>query len=76
VLLQDAKGRRYPIIAPGAGGDLPHPQGAPGPRSGGGLHRPGQRLLVLRPTVADYPVQMPPGAQVIRHEDRLGLLAR
>jgi tRNA (adenine57-N1/adenine58-N1)-methyltransferase catalytic subunit len=71
VLLQDAKGRRYLVtLERGATfhthrGRLPHDQligSAEGTVARTDL---GQRLLVLRPTLADWVVKMPRGAQVI-----------
>ena len=71
VLLQDVKGRRYLItLEQGATfhthkGRLPHDQligSAEGVVARTDL---GQKLLVLRPTLADWVVKMPRGAQVI-----------
>ena len=71
VLLQDTKGRRYLIaLEQGATfhthrGRLPHDQligTAEGTVARTDL---GQKLLVLRPTLADWVVKMPRGAQVI-----------
>jgi tRNA (adenine57-N1/adenine58-N1)-methyltransferase catalytic subunit len=71
VLLQDSKGRRYLItLEQGATfhthkGRLAHDQligGAEGIVARTDL---GQKLLVLRPTLADWVVKMPRGAQVI-----------
>jgi tRNA (adenine57-N1/adenine58-N1)-methyltransferase catalytic subunit len=71
VLLQDVKGRRYLItLEPGATfhthrGRLSHDQligSAEGVMARTDL---GQKLLVLRPTLADWVVKMPRGAQVI-----------
>ena len=71
VLLQDAKGRRYLLTLERGGsfhshrGQLAHDQliGA----AEGSVARTdlGQKLLVLRPTLADWVVKMPRGAQVI-----------
>jgi tRNA (adenine57-N1/adenine58-N1)-methyltransferase catalytic subunit len=71
VLLQDVKGRRYLVTLERGGtfhthrGRLPHDQligAAEGTVARTDL---GQRLLVLRPTLADWVVKMPRGAQVI-----------
>ena len=71
VLLQDTKGRRYLItLDQGATfhthrGRLPHDQligTAEGTVARTDL---GQKLLVLRPTLADWVLKMPRGAQVI-----------
>jgi tRNA (adenine57-N1/adenine58-N1)-methyltransferase len=71
VLLQDAKGRRYLVTLERGGsfhthrGRLAHDEliGA----AEGSVARTdlGQKLLVLRPTLADWVVKMPRGAQVI-----------
>src|SRR4029450_4552010 len=71
VLLQDGKGRRYLITLERGGtfhthrGRLAHGRligSAEGRVASTDL---GQRLLVLRPTLADWVVKMPRGAQVI-----------
>ena len=71
VLLQDLKGRRYLVTLERGGtfhthkGRLAHDRliGAPEGEVVGTDQ--GQRLLVLRPTFADWVVKMPRGAQVI-----------
>lgn len=71
VLLQDVKGRRYLIaLEPGATfhthkGRLPHDQLIGSAEGAVARTDLGQRLLVLRPTLADWVVKMPRGAQVI-----------
>jgi tRNA (adenine57-N1/adenine58-N1)-methyltransferase catalytic subunit len=71
VLLQDAKGRRYLVtLARGATfhthrGRLAHDQLIGLPEGEVATTDLGQRLLVLRPTLADWLVKMPRGAQVI-----------
>jgi tRNA (adenine57-N1/adenine58-N1)-methyltransferase catalytic subunit len=71
VLLQDAKGRRY-LVTLQAGatfhthrGRLAHDQLIGRPEGEVVATDLGQRLLVLRPTLADWVVKMPRGAQVI-----------
>jgi tRNA (adenine57-N1/adenine58-N1)-methyltransferase len=71
VLLQDAKGRRY-LVTLQAGatfnthrGRLAHDEVIGRPEGEVVATDLGQRLLVLRPTLADWVVKMPRGAQVI-----------
>lgn len=71
VLLQDPKGRRYLVTLQAGGtfhthrGRVPHDR-LIGAREGSVVTTDlGQRLLVLRPTLADWVVKMPRGAQVI-----------
>jgi tRNA (adenine57-N1/adenine58-N1)-methyltransferase catalytic subunit len=71
VLLQDAKGRRHLVTLERGGtfhshrGRLEHDR-LIGAAEGTVAHTDlGQRLLVLRPTLADWVVKMPRGAQVI-----------
>jgi len=71
VLLQDAKGRRY-LVTLQAGatfhthrGQLAHDQVIGIPEGEVVATDLGQRLLVLRPTLADWVLKMPRGAQVI-----------
>ena len=71
VLLQDAKGRRY-LLTLQAGatfhthrGRLAHDELIGRPEGEVVTTDLGQRLLVLRPTLADWVVKMPRGAQVI-----------
>jgi tRNA (adenine57-N1/adenine58-N1)-methyltransferase len=71
VLLQDAKGRRYLVtLEPGGSfhthrGRLAH-DAVIGAAEGSVVRTDlGQRLLVLRPTLAEWVVKMPRGAQVI-----------
>jgi tRNA (adenine57-N1/adenine58-N1)-methyltransferase len=71
VLLQDGKGRRYLVtLQAGASfhthrGRLAHDDLIGRPEGEVVLTDLGQRLLVLRPTLADWVVKMPRGAQVI-----------
>jgi tRNA (adenine57-N1/adenine58-N1)-methyltransferase catalytic subunit len=71
VLLQDLKGRRYLVtLEPGGSfhthkGRLAHDQLIGAPEGVVVRTDQGQRLLVLRPTFADWVVKMPRGAQVI-----------
>jgi tRNA (adenine57-N1/adenine58-N1)-methyltransferase catalytic subunit len=71
VLLQDTKGRRY-LITLRAGGEfhshrgrLAHDQLIGGPEGRTVRTDGGHKLLALRPTLADWVVKMPRGAQVI-----------
>jgi len=71
LLLQDGKGRRYLItLAPGGvfhshRGRLAHDLLIGGPEGRTVRTDLGQRLLVLRPTLADWILKMPRGAQVL-----------
>jgi tRNA (adenine57-N1/adenine58-N1)-methyltransferase catalytic subunit len=71
VLLQDVKGRRYLItVEPGATfhthkGRLAHDQLIGADEGMVARTDLGQKLLVLRPTLADWVLKMPRGAQVI-----------
>jgi tRNA (adenine57-N1/adenine58-N1)-methyltransferase len=71
VLLQDGKGRRYLVTLQAGGsfhthrGRLAHDDLIGRPEGEVVLTDLGQRLLVLRPTLADWVVKMPRGAQVI-----------
>ena len=71
MLLQDVKGRRYLItLEPGATfhthkGRLAHDQLIGSAEGAVARTDLGQKLLVLRPTLADWVVKMPRGAQVI-----------
>ncbi len=75
VLLVDSKGRRYIVrLEPGAqfhshAGFLPHDD-LIGREEGSSLRSSqGARYLVLRPTLADFVLKMPRGAQVIYPKD-------
>jgi tRNA (adenine57-N1/adenine58-N1)-methyltransferase len=75
VLLVDSKGRRYLIIlTPGGNfsthaGTLPHDE-VIGADEGVGLRTShGARLLAVRPTLAEFILKMPRGAQVIYPKD-------
>jgi tRNA (adenine57-N1/adenine58-N1)-methyltransferase catalytic subunit len=71
VLLQDAKGRRYLLTLERGGsfhshrGQLAHDQLIGADEGSVARTDLGQKLLVLRPTLADWVVKMPRGAQVI-----------
>ena len=71
VLLQDGKGRRYLVTLERDAtfhthrGRLAHDQLIGAPEGGVVRTDLGQRLLVVRPTLADWLVKMPRGAQVI-----------
>jgi len=71
VLLQDAKGRRYLLTLQAGGsfhthrGRLSHDQLIGRPEGEVVTTDLGQRLLMLRPTLADWVLKMPRGAQVI-----------
>ena len=79
-LLMDGRGRRYLIrLQPGAtfhfhGGSVRHDEliGAP---EGQQIHATsGARLVVLRPTMADFVLKMPRGAQVVYPKDIAAVL--
>ncbi|MGH9004668.1 MAG: SAM-dependent methyltransferase, partial [Acidimicrobiia bacterium] len=74
-MLVDSKGRRYLIVlSPGASfsthaGTLPHDQ-LIGADEGVSLRTShGARLLAVRPTLSDFILKMPRGAQVIYPKD-------
>jgi len=79
VLLLDRRGRRYLITLEAGrvtdlrGGKIPHAL-LLGREEGGTVETTrGERLLVLRPTLAEFVLEMPRGAQVIYPKD-LGML--
>ncbi|MBI1963414.1 MAG: tRNA (adenine-N1)-methyltransferase [Candidatus Rokubacteria bacterium] len=75
VLLIDRRGRRYPaVLRRGAlvdmrGGKIPHDDLIDHDEGGTVTSTRGERFLVVRPTLAEYVLEMPRGAQVIYPKD-------
>jgi tRNA (adenine57-N1/adenine58-N1)-methyltransferase len=79
-LLMDGRGRRYLIrLQPGAtfhfhGGSVPHDLLIGGPEGVQMYATSGAKLVALRPTLADFVLKMPRGAQVVYPKDIAAVL--